>query len=111
MIVSLEVAKDNLGITGTASDAKLQRYIAVAEELVWQYIGIADLDAFYAIYGEDHPYLLEAAVLLIVSTLHDHRTPEPFGTQGIDVANPLSPAVKAVLRRYRQPVVSDADDE
>ena len=98
MLVTLEIAKDQLRVSNTASDAIITRYILQVEAAVFQYLELADLADFYVEHGDGHPYILECAVLLGITELYDNRS-----------SNPLTQGVRDLLRRYRPLIVGDAD--
>jgi hypothetical protein len=94
-ILTLEQAKTHLVISGSAKDAEILRLILRAEAALFQYIGFADLAAFYYEFGEGTPYILEAALCLMLTELHDNRRNDP-----------LTQAVQDLVRRYRLPVIA-----
>lgn len=120
MLVTLAQIKDALRVTNTASDTLLTAMLAGTQSVLLDYLGHEDLDAYlYATTGmtEDELYyeygeewsdpttaLAPVAVLWVamnaaMAHVYDNRADSP-----------LTEAVKAVLRRFRQPVVSDAND-
>lgn len=98
-ILTLELVKEHLRIAGSANDAALLRRITEAEHILWNYLELADYAAWYVLHGDDDS-VLRAPLLLMVEELHDRSR------QGGDA---LTPAVKSLLRRFRNPVVSEAE--
>lgn len=95
-IISLALAKAHLRVTATAEDGLLGTYIRQAERALLEYLGFADIDAFYYEHGEVNADILLLAVMLMLSELYDKRSTAP-----------LTDAVKSVVRRFRDPVISD----
>lgn len=98
-IITLELVKEHLRIEGTAADAALLKCITRAEKILWGHIGLRDASDWYATHGEDFS-VLEAPLLLMVEELHDRST---------NKGDPLTAAVKSLLRRFRNPVISEAE--
>lgn len=98
-ILTLELVKEHLRISGTTNDAALLKRITEAEHILWSYLGLSDASAWYTAHGEDYS-VLQAPLLLMVEELHDRST---------NGGDPLTAAVKALLRRYRNPIITEAE--
>ncbi|MCB1928283.1 MAG: head-tail connector protein [Rhodocyclaceae bacterium] len=85
-MIDLAAAKRHLRVDHTAEDAHITLLLAAATTLV--------LDRAPDITGP----VLDAAVLLVVADLFEHRDATS--------ANPLSPAVENLLRYYRRPALA-----
>lgn len=120
MLVTVAEIKDALRISTTADDVLLDMMLANVHAVLLDYLGHEDLDVYlyaetgmtedelYYEYGEDWEAssglapvdVLRCAVLVSMAHVYDNRADSP-----------LTEAVKSVLRRFRQPVVSAAEDE
>ena len=90
-LISREAAMVQLNLTdGDSPIDGLHAYIDEASDIVLDYVTHEDKNGWDEVSA---PFLIQAAVKLVLQSLYDD------GAQG----NPLSPAVKDILRRYRQP--------
>ncbi|MFC7399584.1 head-tail connector protein [Chelatococcus sp. GCM10030263] len=94
-LVSLETAKRHLNIDFTDRDADLDLKIEQASHIVVDYLKKPDNGWT----EETVPPLVQAAVLLVLADLYEHR-----GDDG--KSDPISPAVENILRRYRDPALA-----
>ena len=121
-LVTLAQAKTNLRITSTSDDADIQFKLNLAEALVLEYIGYNSFEEILMLRAGSPVYhgsplgspigspvtttqidsaidgakaeTLQAAILLVVSSLYDNR-----------LDNPITPAVESLLRRWRDPQI------
>jgi hypothetical protein len=94
-LVSIERAKEHLNITFDDNSADLQAKVLEASAIVVDYIKKPEIDWT----EETAPPLIQAAVLLVLGDLYDHR-----GDDG--KSDPLSQAVRSILHRYRDPALA-----
>lgn len=113
MIVTVAEMKEQLRIDTSAEDNLLERMINQTEFILLDYMGYysfdeflydreaADEDELYYEYGEDWadlvvtPAVFRAAMFTALAESYDNRSHAP-----------LTPGVKAILRRFRNPVIS-----
>lgn len=93
-LVTLSDARVHLQGSGLTDD-NLTAMIARAESALWEFLGYDDLADFYYEEGDQPTPVLQFAVLLILTQMHDDRT-----------GAPITEAVKATVRRYRNPVLA-----
>jgi hypothetical protein len=89
-MITLEWAKIQLRIRNTQSDEEITRHILKAEQVLFEYLGYQSEDDFYYEYGEQHFFVIETALLLMVQVLYDDH-----------LANPLTDQVKSMVVQYR----------
>lgn len=89
--IDLAMLKRHLNVSGNAQDVKLVEIANRAERAVFNYMGFANLEAWYTEHGELTFFTVEAAVLLAAEVLY---------TEG-PMASPLTDAVKSLVRPYR----------
>lgn len=113
-IVSVAEVKEQLRISTSADDSVLTQRIAETEFILLDYLGWydfaeflydstgADEDQLYYEYGEDWPdsvmavAVFRAAMFASLADTYDNRA-----------NTPLTAAARAILRRFRLPVLSD----
>jgi hypothetical protein len=120
VLVTFEEIKDALRVSTNADDVLLDTMLTNVHIVLLDYLGHEDLDAYlyatvgmvtdelYYEYGEDWPTLaqltpvtvLRTSVFVSMAHIYDNRADSP-----------LTEAVKSILRRFRMPVVSDANAE
>lgn len=106
MLVTLERAKSQEYVIHDADDAEITNKVEEASDIVLDYVG--DRENANGWSAEDPlpadaiavPGVISAAVLLVFGALWENRD------GGEDGPEPLSPAVKNLLRRYRDPVIA-----
>lgn len=95
-LITLDDAREQMHMTHRLDDSRITKNIARAEAIVFDYI--EKPDGFWLDFspGEDSPpEVLTAACLMVVESLcEDGHT-----------GDPLSPAVKNLLTRFRDPAV------
>jgi hypothetical protein len=100
-LLDLEEAKRHLRVLDSDSDDDIDAKLLQASWIVLNYLGYDGIpddwltDESPSTLGV--PYVVRAAVLLVLSELYANRESTN--------ANPLSMAVKSLLRRYRAPVI------
>lgn len=97
-IVTLDEVKLDLNITHAAQDGRLTGIINRAEGEILQYCGLADMEAFYAVFGESDVARagIESAVRH-VSAVRFHNSIADIWTGGF---------LGRLLMPYRQPAFS-----
>lgn len=98
MLVTLERAKSQEYIIHDAYDAEVAAKAEEASDIVLDYLGRRDNPDEWT--DETVPGTVRAAVLLTFGALWENRD------GGEDGPEPLSTAVKSLLRRYRDPVLA-----
>lgn len=93
-VVTLAQFKEDLNITGTAHDTKLQNILDRAHAILWNFLGVDDLAAWYYETGEGSALVIQQAVLVMGRTMYER--PEE---------TPLDTTVKSLVRRFRLPVI------
>lgn len=93
-IVTLEDAKEQLRFTNTQRDAQVTKLVARAEEVLLSYLGFETMADFYYEHGDTPSERMQLGVLVMVQMLYDQPLEEP-----------LTKAVKAIVRRFRVPKV------
>lgn len=102
-IVTLDTIKLVFNITDTSQDARLTYLANLAEGSVLDYCYLPDMDAFYAVFGEEEP----ARAALVQAVLY--VTDQWF--HGNMVAVTTDPHVMRTLLKYRPPEVSGGSTE
>lgn len=93
-VVTLAQLKEDLNITGTAHDAKLQKILDRAQAILWNFLGVDDLGDWYYETGETSSLVLEQAVLVMSRIMYERPDETPLGS-----------TVKSLVRRFRLPVI------
>lgn len=99
-IISQQEAKQHLRVTSTHSDDDIELKILAASAILLNYIKI-DVDAspLSVPWGEaDPPWDIKASCMLILGELYMNREAKD--------ADVLSPAVRSLLHRYRDPALA-----
>lgn len=95
MIVTLEMIKQEIGRTDDFHDELIARKLTEAEAIILDYLKL-DADAYDDVDGNiDAPIVVASGIILATKNLYDD--PE---------ADPLSPAVKNIVHRYRDPALA-----
>lgn len=99
-IISLEEAKQHLRVTSTHADDDIELKILAASAILLNYIKIDFEDSPLSVpWGvADPPWDIKASTMLILGELNMNREAKD--------ADVLSPAVKALLHRYRDPAIA-----
>jgi hypothetical protein len=106
-LVSLGDAKEHLRQTGTRFDSDLQFKILQASDIVLNYLKI-NMDASPIVFPwtGDIPFGVQAACLLVLGDLSRYREGTQPQTQASTDFDPISPAVKSLLNRWRDPTLA-----
>jgi hypothetical protein len=108
-LVSLYQAKTHLRYTGNANDEDLQDHLDQAEAQILDYIGSTQhwRDVAAAWTEATVPKFVQAAILLQCGELDRYRGDDQAGEGPIrEGAEDLSPQVRELLRRTRDPVLA-----
>lgn len=99
-IIDLQEAKDHVRIVTSQFDSDISLKILAASAMVINYLKI-DLDGSpleFPWSGDDVPWDVKAATMLVFGDLWMNRES--------DTSNALSPAVKSLLHRWRDPALA-----
>lgn len=100
-LIDLEEAKDHLRVTGTRFDADIQNKILQASAIIFNYLKVNVNDSPLSVpWTGAIPWDIKAACCLVVGILNRYRD------DGEAEADPLSPAVRSLLHRYRTPAMA-----
>lgn len=108
-LISLPYAKKHLRITGSEEDEDLRTKLAQAQAIVLDYIARPDEDwedEIEAWTQTTVPMNVQAAILYQFGELYRFRGDDAESEQPKRPDGRLSPYVEALLKRYRDPVVS-----
>lgn len=90
-VVTLDKLKRHLGITGEGLDVRLLEVLNAAERACFNYMGFANLEAWYTEHGELEPSTVDAAIIIVAKNLLETDGQVPH----------ISDTVKSLLRPYR----------
>lgn len=98
-LLDLQEAKDHLRMVSERFDGDIQVKITAASAILFNYIKVnPDASPLSVPWTGDVPFDIKAACCLILGSLNKSREGE--------VADPLSPAVRALLHRWRDPAMA-----
>lgn len=102
-LLTLQDAKDHLQVDHDSSDADIQNKLDQAESIIIDFLKLTDLPAEWqegtgdSPGGSTVPHVVRSSVLLVLGELYENREAA--------AADVLSPAVKDLLRRLRDPAL------